>query len=658
MNGVNAGFRRLPGAYTVFVHTDGKRKYIDQLEPCDGPEYRFEATRREFGAFGAGLLCSLVRPATAADPQQRTVVRVHIPEAGPITVFTGKIEMGQGSRTVLTQVAADALGVPLSRIRLLMGDTALVPDDGGTWGSLTASQTVPAIRNAANQARRMLDVIDGARPVPPPVTGTPVQPVHGRAIVTGDHKYASDVTRPGMKHGRVIRAPGYAATLLSHDSGPGIVRDRNFLGFVSPAPRSSSEPKAEWRVESLPAREAMLSAFRSGGIAPQPGEGGRYPSLVSVGDVESGLKRAARTAAAEYRVANIAHVPLEPRAAIAEWVDGHLTVWSGTQAPFLVRKDLAAALRVAEDRIRVIAVDCGGAFGGKQRGEVEIEAARLARDAGAPVRLAWSRHEEFTAAYCRPAGVLTVEAGLDANNRISAWRHRNYNSGAASLHPPYSIPDFRCEYYRAESPLRQGSYRSLAGVANTFAREAHVDHLAELARMDPLDFRLHNTADERLRHVLTIAAEQFGWSRRDRSRTGVSCNIEKDARLALFVEMTVATGSARVSRMVAAVDPGAVLNPDGLRNQTEGALIQGIGGALFEELTFDRRHITNASLRTYRVPRFSNVPKIDVLIVDRPEIPSAGFGEAPITLVAPALAAALGGGPERRSLPLLKRQAS
>jgi isoquinoline 1-oxidoreductase len=317
----------------------------------------------------------------------------------------------------------------------------------------------------------------------------------------------------------------------------------------------------------------------------------------------------------------------------------------------MVRKELAGAFHIPEERIRVIAIDTGSAFGGKQRGECEVEAARLARDAGAPVRLSWTREEEFTAAYCRPAGIVEMTAGLDGSGRIHAWRHRNYNSGAASLRPPYTIPHFSCEYHRSESPLHQGSYRSLAGVANTFARESHVDALAGIAGQDALEFRLRNIEDGRLREALERAGERFGWGRRPGAAEGLACNLEKDGRLALFVAMD----GVKVRRMVLALDVGAVLNPDMLRNQATGALIQGIGGALFEELTFDARHITNPRLSKYRVPRFSDVPEIEVILIDQPKIPSAGSGEAPITVVAPAIAAALRrqSGDSLRSLPLL-----
>lgn len=622
---------------------EAKRAYIRDCEAaqCDIPDLRFTFTRRDFGRLGAGLLCIVSQAADEAG-------RIHVADDGTVTVLTGKVDMGQGSRTVITQVVAEELRVPAARVRVLMGDTGLVPDDGGTWASMTVPFTVPVIRAAAVAMREKL----GSRGAAP---SGPIKPVNGAAIVTGALKYASDLSRPGLRHARIVRPPAYRAKLLSYQAPDGVkvLRDGNLLGIIADHPDAASRAmagvQAKWQAEPLPARNELLARFKSQSIPPRPGEGGRYPALITSGDVAAGLANAAHRHEARYTLVNIAHVPLEARAAIAEWKDGKLTVWSGTQAPFMVRRDLATAFGIPESDIRVISHDIGGGYGAKQRGECEIEAARIARGAGAPVKLAWSREDEFVAGYCRPAGVVEMTAGLDASGRIVAWHHRNYNSGAAGLKPPYAIPHYSCEFHRAESPIRQGSYRSLASAANTFAREGTVDELAALRKTDPLEFRLRNTEDARLKEALARAAELFGWGKR-RGGVGLSCTIEKDARLALFVELD----GAKVRRMVLAFDAGRIVNPGGLRNQAEGGMIQGLGGALFEELKWDERNFTNARLSQYRVPRFSDVPEIEVILIDRPDVPSAGAGEAPITVVAPAIAAAMRArdGRPRHSLPL------
>lgn len=687
---------------------DFKADYIRDwtLEHCDTPGYRFEINRREFAVLGAGLLCVLT--AAAANAAEAPIAsRLHIGADGTVTVLSGKVELGQGVRTLLAQVAAEELRIAPRHVRVVLGDTALVPDDGGTWGSLTTPQTVPAVRQGAAAARAALERLgaerlgvspetvhceagsvvasDGRkvtfrelasngtpggnipanaqerRPVDWTVAGRDLQPLDGRAIVTGALRYPTDLRVVGLRFGRVVRSPSYRASLVRVTTPPEVtlVRHKDLLGVVGSSPAAAEAMagivKAEWNTEALVSDAEAIKEFRSTSTPPKPGEGGRYPALITSGDAKAAFDASLDKLEATYTLPWIAHVPLEPRAAIAEWRDGQLTIWSGTQAPFLVRRELAAAFGIPESRIRVIASNPGGAYGGKQRGECEIEAAWLARDAGAPVKLTWSREEEFTASYCRPAGIVDISASLDGSGGIAAWIHRNYNSGSASLRPPYAIPHLACEYHRAQSPLRQGSYRSLAGVANTFAREMHVTELAIAAKADALDFRLRNLDDERLRHVLQVGAERFGWGAGRKIAAGLACNIEKDARLALFTEVdTRNVRDLRVHRMVFVLDPGAVINPDSLRNQAEGALVQGMGGALFEQLRFDGRAITNPSLSAYRVPRFSDLPQIDVILVDRREIPSAGCGESPITVVAPAIGAALRAvtGKPVRDLPL------
>jgi isoquinoline 1-oxidoreductase len=318
---------------------------------------------------------------------------------------------------------------------------------------------------------------------------------------------------------------------------------------------------------------------------------------------------------------------------------------------------VARALNVPETRVRIIAMDSGGAFGGKQRGECEVEAARLSRLAGGPVRVAWTREEEFTCSYTRPAGLLEIESGVDGGGRLIAMRFANYNSGAAGITPPYEIPNHWVGFYRTRADVRQGSYRSLAAVANNFARESHMDEWATDLQLDPVEFRLRHITDPRLREVVARTADRFGWGR-VRSGNGrgfgMSCNLEKDARLALFVEIEADDTNVRVVRMTATGDFGAALNPDSLRNQMTGALIQGMGGALWEKVTFDTTAQLTRRLSQYRVPRFSDLPQMDVQLIDGRDVPSAGAGESPITLTAPAIASAVfaATGQRRRTLPV------
>jgi len=710
----------LPGR--TYMNDSLKQRYILEVEPeryelFAAPAYDFAVTRRDlWKLLGAGLLLTLTEPPAAGFAPVTT--RIHVAENGQITLLTGKVDMGQGLRTLLTQVAAEELRTATSAIRLVTGDTGLAPDDGGTWGSLTTPETVPLVRSAAVRTRQKLIEIAAAKwsiasgelvaedgrvrdaagrtfsygelagagidnpktaheapPTPPAgwrICGTDHPAVLGREIVTGALRYSSDQRVPGMLHGALVRPPGHRATLLSYTAPVDralenirVVRDGDLLGAVAAdeesARRAVSLIQAEWRTELLVPFPTLMAHFKKTAKPPQLQPGSRYPAIVEKGNVPSALERSHTLYSSSYSLSYIAHAPLETRSAIAEWskdaAGEKLTVRYAGQAPFLVRKELAEAFRLPEDRVRVISGEIGGAYGGKQRGEVALEAARLAKAAGAPVRVHWTREDEFRSSYFRPAGFVEVTSGCDARGKIVAWDFHNYNSGASSLAPPYAIADYYCGYHRSDSPLRQGSYRSLAAVANTFAREMHIAELADLHKTDPLEFRLRNLDSTRMRTVLERAAERFDWGRGKSGNGtgyGLACNLEKEGHLAVFVEVETNGRRAQVRKMTAAADFGAILNPSNLRNQIDGALIQGIGGALFERIDYDEKNVRNASFSEYRVPRFSDTPEIEVILIDRRDIQSAGAGEAPITLAAPAIGSALHAATGRwfRSMPM------
>lgn len=350
---------------------------------------------------------------------------------------------------------------------------------------------------------------------------------------------------------------------------------------------------------------------------------------------------------------------MEPRAALAEWTSGKLTAWTGTQRPFGVREELMEAFGLSEGQVRVIMPDTGSAYGGKHTGDAAIEAARLAKTAGKPVKLVWTREEEFTWAYFRPAGVIEISSGIDRNGRITAWAFDNYNSGGSGIRTPYDVPNQEITFHPAQSPLRQGSYRALAATANNFARESHMDALAHAASMDPLAFRLNHLKDARLRAVLEAAASAFGWDVAEPEAGhgfGIAAGTEKGGYVATCAEVAIEpdTGNVQVVRVVEAFECGAVINPNHLKNQIEGCVVQGIGGALFESIAFEDGRITNPSFSQYRVPRFSDTPNLEVVLVDRKDLPSAGAGETPIIGIAPAVGNAIfdATGVRLRSLPM------
>jgi len=374
--------------------------------------------------------------------------------------------------------------------------------------------------------------------------------------------------------------------------------------------------------------------------------------------IEAAYKAADHKLENAYTIAYIAHAPLEPRAAVAQWQDGKVTVWTGTQQPFRIRDMLMQALGLAADKVRVIVPDTGSGYGGKHTVDTAVEAARLAKAAGKPVKVVWTREEEFNYAYFRPAGVIDVRAGATKDGLVTAWDFHNYNSGQSAVRGLYDIPNQRAQFHNADAPLKQGSYRALASTANTFAREAAMDELAHKVGMDTLAFRLKNLKDERLRAVFQAAAEKFGWGKIEQAENhgrGIAGGSEKGSFVASCAEVIrdPSSGKIRVTRVVTAFECGTVLNPDKVTNQIEGAVIQGLGGALFEEIQFEGTKVTNASFSSYRVPRFADTPVLETVLVNRPDLAPIGAGETPIIAVAPAMAQAAfeATGIRARSLP-------
>jgi isoquinoline 1-oxidoreductase len=447
------------------------------------------------------------------------------------------------------------------------------------------------------------------------------------------------------------------AKLISSDTkaaeampGVTVVRDGEFIGVAAPdrqtAIRAEKAIAVHWQAPGQPGNAELFDYLRKNAA-----EGRGRP----VGSIEEGMKASEISLTQSYTIAYIAHAPLEPRAAVAEWNDGKLTVWTGTQRPFGVRSELAEAFHMPEEKIRVIVPDTGSGYGGKHTGECAIEAARLARAAGKPVKLVWTREEEFNWAYFRPAGVIHVHSGVKRDGTVTAWQFSNYNSGGSGIQVKYDFPNQDIQFYNSKSPLRQGSYRGLAATANHFAREVHMDELAQLVKMDPVEFRLKNIKDVRLKAVLEAAASKLGKKTDGRGR-GIACGFEKGSYIATAAEVSVdaKTGRVKLERVVESFECGAIVNPRHLHNQVEGAIVQAIGGALFENIQFKNGQILNGKFSQYRLPRFSDMPSIEIVLLDRKDLPSAGAGETPIVGLAPAVANAIFDltGKRLRSMPL------
>jgi isoquinoline 1-oxidoreductase len=303
----------------------------------------------------------------------------------------------------------------------------------------------------------------------------------------------------------------------------------------------------------------------------------------------------------------------------------------------------------------------GSGFGGKHSAEAAIEAARLARAAKRPVAVHWTRAEEFTWAYFRPAAVIECKGGLDDKGSLIAWDFTNINAGGSAIDTPYNIANTKILSVGSDSPLRQGAYRCLAATANNFARESFMDELAAAAGIDPLAFRLAHLENPRIRTVLETAAKHFDWSKRRKKITretgiGLACGTEKNSVVAACVEVTIdrKKGQIKVNEVCEAFECGPIQNPDNLLSQVQGCIIMGMGPALGEEIKFEDGKILNAGFADYHVPRFKDVPKIDVHLVNKTDIPSAGGGETPIIAIAPAIANAVfaATGVRLRSMPM------
>jgi len=640
--------------------------------------------------------------------------RLHIGKDGMVTLMCGKVEIGQGSRAEFTQAAAEELRVPVNQVQVVLSDTGLTPNDGNTAGSGSTPRTVPVLRAACAAAREVLrelaakrwgvdratvelragrlvhsqsnrsltlaelaqvDELPKAFEQSPPsgasltevndwkILGTSVARPNARELVSGAHRYPSDIKRPGMLRGKVMRPPSYGAKLLSIDLTPAkdmpaviAVRDGEFVGVAAPTTQQAQKAlaaiaqTAKWETAPHPSSQEVYDYLRE-----------QVPGGIRNNNFTAELAAAKQSLRATYHTAYIQHAPMETRAAVAEWQDGQLTVWTGTQNPFGHKSELVRAFRLAEDKVRVIVPDTGGAFGGKHTGEVSVEAARLAKAAGKPVSLKWTRAEEFTWAVFRPAAVMDAEATLDDQGKLTSWFFININSGASAVDTPYQAGRKIARTVDSTPPLRHGSYRTLAATANNFARECFMDELAAAIGTDPLEFRLAHLEKGRLRDVLEEAARRFQWSERVKQKrknfgVGLACGTEKGSFVAACVEVELDFEQRKIiPRHVCEVfECGAILNPDNLRAQVEGAIIMGLGPVLREEMHFEQGRMLNASFGEYAVPRLQDVPELDIHLLNRTDLPSAGGGETPIIAVAPAIGNAVfhATGVRLRDLPL------
>jgi nicotinate dehydrogenase subunit B len=687
------------------------------------PEVPWDLAGRQPDSFAAampeGLMTVVAGPGDSSGWGAPDEAWVHVAGDGTVTAFTGKVEAGQGTRTALTVLVAAELAIPASSVALTMASTDISPFDLGTFGSRSMPHAAPPLRAAAAGAFRLLresaaarfglpaEALTAADGVFAGPDGAPsasygqlvagqrrveLVPADGQVraaaewgaaprtaraagaadVVTGAKKFPSDLRFDGMLHGCVLHPPSAGAELISADTraaeamtGVTVARAGGIVGVLAAdhhaARTALAAIRADWRERPGPEAGDLESYLREHAAG---GDGRGGPFRHEEGDPDAALSAGPVRVDGHYQAAYVAHVPLEPRAALARWSGERLEVWAATSTPFRARGELAAALGVAESAVRVVVPDFGGGFGGKHGSAVALEAAVLAKAARRPVKVQWSRQDEFSSGYLRPAAFIDVAGSADAAGQLTGWSFTNINSGAAGIMTPYRTAGQRIAYQPADAPLAQGSYRALAATANNFARESHMDELASAIGADPVQFRLRHLDDARLAAVLTTAAAEIGWGDAGPSQpgsarigTGIALGREKDGRVATAARVRVGyDGTVQVLALVTAVDCGAVVFPDGLANQVEGAMMMGLGPALFEQIEFSGPRILNGSMAQYRVPRLADLPAdVRVVLVDQPDQPSAGGGEAPIMAVAPAIANAIcrACGVRLRSMPLI-----
>ena len=674
----------------------------------------FSLSRREFlKAIGGGIIVFFSSEDLEAQQRRSPGYQdlpadfnafLRIGADGRVTCLTGKIEMGQGIVTSLAQMLADELDVSLDVVDMIMGDTDLCPWDMGTFGSRSTRFFGPPLREAAAEAKAILvglasehlrlnenqlTVKDGVvidknnsktrvtyaelakgksiekrlqkKPALKNVSeltiaGKPALQKDALAKVTGKAPFAGDIRVPGMLYARILRPPAHGARLksvdtsaLKNDKEVRVIQDGDLIAVLHPYPDGAEKAllkiKAEFdlpkaKVDPKTIFKHLLSVAPEGEVVTQGG------------NVNEGEKAAREAFEATYFNQYVAHAQIETHTALVRIDKDRVTVWASTQRPFAAKEEVAQALGIPSQRVRVITPFVGGGFGGKSQNMQAVEAARLAKLAGKPVQVAWTRQEAFFYDTFRPAAIVKIRSGVTQANQIVFWNYDVYFGGPRGAEQFYDIPHHRelsHGHYTGvpgAHPFRTGPWRAPGSNTNTFARESHIDIMAAKGGLDPLEFRLKNLKDERMIRVLKAAAEKFGWrpSPAPSGRGfGVACATDVGAYVATMAEVEVnrETGGVRVKRIVCAQDMGLAINPEGAKMQMEGSLTMGLGYALTEEVRFNGGQILDRNFRTYEIPRFSWLPKIETVLIENPGTPPAGGGEPSIVCMGGVIANAI-----------------
>jgi CO/xanthine dehydrogenase Mo-binding subunit len=622
---------------------------------------------------------------------RRLTQRVHFERDGTVSVATGKVDLGQGISTALAQIAAEELGVELARVRILPSSTAYSPDEGVTSGSLSIQDGGKGLRKACAELRALLAKsgkasyweleVAGEIPAEAPekspaeygIVGTSVPRLELPAKIAGKPSYVHDLVLPGMLHARVLRPPRPFAKLLSMPDHPGLVRNGSFAAVIAEREEDAIEAAKKLAAKAVwsdgPPRPQDIYDWMKAHVA---------ETKIQKESVNAEAKaRGTKHFKAQYHKPFICHASIGPSCAIARKRGDTLEVWSHTQGIFGLRQEIAMVLRMPEERVVVHHAEGAGCYGHNGADDVALDAALIAlHTKGQPVRLQWTREDEFAWEPYGPAMAVALEAHLDATGHIVSWRHELWSNGhthrpgrsqkpvllaageiaepferAPAIDPPlpsggaqrnavpgYEFPDLLVtQHWVREAPVHGSSLRSLGAFGNVFGIESFMDELAQAAKADPLEFRLRHLKDPRGRAVLEEAVRHANWKKTEGRGRGIAYARYKNigAYCAVVAEVDATGAEPRVTRLVAAVDVGLAVNPDGVANQIEGGCVQATSWALKEAwrpgaLTWE----------DYPILRFSEAPPVEVHIVKSTQ-PSLGAGECTMGPTVAAIANAL-----------------
>ena len=691
----------------------------------------------------AGALAACAGTAPAKDPEQlagKTVATdqvdgfLAIDANGNVLVFSGKVDLGTGIRTAMTQIAAEELSVSLDRVTVVQGDTLLTPDQGVTFGSLSIQNGGMQIRQAAATAREAL-AVEGAKklgvkredavardgrieangrsvtyaeiigdrtfalkvdpkavwkdPASYTIVGKPVARLDIPAKVTGRFTYMQDFKVPGMLHARVVRPAAMKADLQSVDDSaaklvPGYVatvRDRNFLAVVAQtewgAIKSAQALKVQWSAwNGLPDQTQLWAYVRKTKI-------NKDETLQGAGNTVDAMQNAARKVSATYDFAIHTHGSIGPSCSVAEYKDGKLTSWSASQQTHLLRLQMAQMLKMKPEDVRCIYVEGAGCYGRNGHEDAAADAALIARQLGKAVRVQWTRADEHGWDPKGPPTLLDYRGALDASGNVIGWESEVFipdrpsqisvtllTADLADLprepaHPgnihqglaiPYTVPNIKAvAHWLAETPFKPSWIRTPGRMQNTFGNECFIDECAAVSGVDPIEYRRRNLKDARGLELIDRLVKLAVWTPRGKPGGNVNGDLAYGRGVSYTkyelvrtyvgvvadVEVNRRTGKVRVTKFYVAHDCGQIINPDGLRNQLEGNVVQTVSRTLIEDLKFSRSTVTSLDWVSYPILTFPDVPAVAIDLIDRPNERPWGAGEPTAAVVPSAIANAI-----------------